>query len=336
MMAMWFTTKTWPPGCFKNKRVVELGSGTSVPGMALATLGAHVVLTDRKPLLAGMEANIDANGLRRSARAAELQWGADRGQLDGILQCFRELEAESVSEIEQGVGRLQGAGGEGKGGDGGEKREGEGSGNGEGERSAEERGAGANGTPEGTERSESSRAGTDSASGAPVETQGGIGATDRGTVTEGGTLTNGDTVTAEPGGTASTLTDKEGDDQAQTQIHAQEQVQPQEEGQKEESGAEAESNPYAVDYVIGSDIMFDPESETMVNLSTAIKWLTGKRTRIFMCCELRPPLPECFRHMHDSGLRWKAVPQDQLHPDWSSEDIKIFEFFVGGDEVDEQ
>ena len=46
---------------FKGQRIVELGAGTGLPGMACAKLGGDVVLTDMECVLDVMTENIKAN-----------------------------------------------------------------------------------------------------------------------------------------------------------------------------------------------------------------------------------------------------------------------------------
>ncbi|KAF9817674.1 hypothetical protein IEO21_03330 [Rhodonia placenta] len=65
------------PAYFKDKTVLELGSGTGLVGLVAAKLGApRVWLTDQAPLLATMRRNTALNGLAPPVRVAELNWGA--------------------------------------------------------------------------------------------------------------------------------------------------------------------------------------------------------------------------------------------------------------------
>eukprot|EP01121_Diplochlamys_sp_Union-15-3_P013585 TRINITY_DN4240_c0_g1_i3.p1 TRINITY_DN4240_c0_g1~~TRINITY_DN4240_c0_g1_i3.p1 ORF type:complete len:136 (-),score=19.28 TRINITY_DN4240_c0_g1_i3:21-428(-) len=61
----------FPTDFFKGKRVIELGAGTGVIGIALAFMGAEVILTDRKPLLELMNKNIEENCVTKSCKAIE-------------------------------------------------------------------------------------------------------------------------------------------------------------------------------------------------------------------------------------------------------------------------
>ncbi|XP_052154192.1 uncharacterized protein LOC127772223 [Oryza glaberrima] len=70
----------------RGATVLELGAGTGLPGIAaVACLGAaRCVLTDVRPLLPGLRANADANGLTaEQADVRELRWG---GHLEPEVQ----------------------------------------------------------------------------------------------------------------------------------------------------------------------------------------------------------------------------------------------------------
>lgn len=64
---------------FKGKKVVELGAGVGLVGMALAVLGAEVVVTDQEYALPLLAKNVDVNFGDRSGVIApmteECQWG---------------------------------------------------------------------------------------------------------------------------------------------------------------------------------------------------------------------------------------------------------------------
>ncbi|KAI0079721.1 S-adenosyl-L-methionine-dependent methyltransferase [Panus rudis PR-1116 ss-1] len=62
-------------GSLKRKRVLELGSGTGLVGLAAAILGASVWITDQAPLLEIMRRNVDMNNLGHSVKVMELNWG---------------------------------------------------------------------------------------------------------------------------------------------------------------------------------------------------------------------------------------------------------------------
>lgn len=72
----------FPHSFFVNKRVIELGCGIGVPGMAAAALGAKdVVLTDMPIAVSWIQANIERNQtlgcISGNIRAQGLMWGED-------------------------------------------------------------------------------------------------------------------------------------------------------------------------------------------------------------------------------------------------------------------
>lgn len=76
------------PSPLLGATVLELGAGTGLPGnAAVACLGAaRCVLTDVRPLLPGLRANAEANGLTPAqADVRELRWG----QEDDLVQLDR-------------------------------------------------------------------------------------------------------------------------------------------------------------------------------------------------------------------------------------------------------
>ncbi|KAL7831511.1 hypothetical protein SRHO_G00310140 [Serrasalmus rhombeus] len=62
----------------KGRAVIELGAGTGLVGIVAALLGATVTITDRKPALEFLSANVRENippDLRGAVQVSELTWG---------------------------------------------------------------------------------------------------------------------------------------------------------------------------------------------------------------------------------------------------------------------
>lgn len=76
VLAKWFDTESWPVNSLKGKRVIEVGAGLGLPGLAAATLGADVIVTDRQPLIAALKRNISANHLEDRVKADVLEWSS--------------------------------------------------------------------------------------------------------------------------------------------------------------------------------------------------------------------------------------------------------------------
>ncbi|PPR03849.1 hypothetical protein CVT26_000847 [Gymnopilus dilepis] len=65
------------PSYIQGKKILELGSGTGLVGLAVGALGdAEVLITDQAPLLPIMQRNVSLNGLQDRVRVAELNWGS--------------------------------------------------------------------------------------------------------------------------------------------------------------------------------------------------------------------------------------------------------------------
>ncbi|GMH40558.1 hypothetical protein BSKO_08462 [Bryopsis sp. KO-2023] len=77
----------------KGKRVVELGSGTGVVGLAAALLGANVILTDLPRMMDLLQRNIEGNSQESQVRALPLTWGQD---LSGLEAPFDFVLASDV------------------------------------------------------------------------------------------------------------------------------------------------------------------------------------------------------------------------------------------------
>eukprot|EP00884_Botryococcus_braunii_P018180 jgi/Botrbrau1/5045/Bobra.37_1s0011.1 len=59
----------------RRPRVIELGAGTGVVGLAAALAGAHVTVTDLPHLLDGILKNVERNQLGERVAVRELAWG---------------------------------------------------------------------------------------------------------------------------------------------------------------------------------------------------------------------------------------------------------------------
>lgn len=97
----------------KDKRVIELGSGTGLVGLAAAMLGAsEVLLTDRSHLLQGIRHNVQINSLGGTVRVEELEWGEACSHLcppfDVILlsDCF--YDTHSTTKLLKSIAELSG------------------------------------------------------------------------------------------------------------------------------------------------------------------------------------------------------------------------------------
>lgn len=73
---------------FKNKRIVEIGSGTGIVGLQLCALGGNVTLTDREEYLELINYNIrkNQNVLIGTAQAKTLFWGDELNNNDKDFQ----------------------------------------------------------------------------------------------------------------------------------------------------------------------------------------------------------------------------------------------------------
>jgi len=65
----------FPSSHWSGKRVVEVGSGTGLVGLACGVLGADVTVTDLPSQLPLLQANIDKNHLQERVKADVLSWG---------------------------------------------------------------------------------------------------------------------------------------------------------------------------------------------------------------------------------------------------------------------
>eukprot|EP00026_Physarum_polycephalum_P008046 Phypoly_transcript_08122.p1 GENE.Phypoly_transcript_08122~~Phypoly_transcript_08122.p1 ORF type:complete len:273 (-),score=33.51 Phypoly_transcript_08122:91-909(-) len=64
-----------PAGFYQGKRVLELGSGTALAALAIASLGAKVIATDTSMALPLIRHNLELNpGVVENVQIAELEW----------------------------------------------------------------------------------------------------------------------------------------------------------------------------------------------------------------------------------------------------------------------
>eukprot|EP01018_Ginkgo_biloba_P037218 Gb_01624 [translate_table: standard] len=80
-----------------------------------------------------------------------------------------------------------------------------------------------------------------------------------------------------------------------------------------------------VDFILMSDLLYDVNA--MPALCRTLKDLSDDHTQILLAYELRFGTTECFKAIREEGFKWARVPQEDLHPDWKSEDIGIFRLF---------
>lgn len=80
-----------------------------------------------------------------------------------------------------------------------------------------------------------------------------------------------------------------------------------------------------VDFILMSDLLYDVKA--MPALCKTLNQLADGRTQILLAYELRYGTTECFKAVLEAGFRWSKVPQEELHPQWQSEDIGIFRVF---------
>ncbi|CAF1611317.1 unnamed protein product [Rotaria magnacalcarata] len=73
---------------FKNKRIVEIGSGTGIVGLQLCALGGNVTLTDREEYLELIDFNIkkNQNMLTGTAQGKTLFWGDEINENEDYFQ----------------------------------------------------------------------------------------------------------------------------------------------------------------------------------------------------------------------------------------------------------
>ncbi|KAM7254186.1 hypothetical protein ACFE04_031868 [Oxalis oulophora] len=100
---------------FTNKSVLELGSGTGLPGLTAAQLGARrVVLTDIGALVPGMLKNVEANRLGERVEVRELMWGNEEslsqleelGEFDIVLMSDVFYDADVMVDLGETLRRV--------------------------------------------------------------------------------------------------------------------------------------------------------------------------------------------------------------------------------------
>ncbi|XP_026528969.1 protein N-lysine methyltransferase METTL21A isoform X1 [Notechis scutatus] len=98
----------------QGRRVIELGAGTGLLGIVAVLLGAQVTITDRKPTLPLLEANVQTNlpvNLQSRAVIKELTWGQDLvdfspGEYDIILGADIVYLEETFADLLQTLNYL--------------------------------------------------------------------------------------------------------------------------------------------------------------------------------------------------------------------------------------
>lgn len=105
------------PALVKDKRVVELGSGTGAVGLAAAALGGSVMLTDLEENLNLLKHNVNKNqDLRLNVEAAVLEWGDSdmikdllaRMKIDVVLVADCVYYEESLDSLVRTMSELSG------------------------------------------------------------------------------------------------------------------------------------------------------------------------------------------------------------------------------------
>ncbi|RVX00173.1 Protein N-lysine methyltransferase METTL21A [Vitis vinifera] len=89
LLSQWMATRAED---IRGKSVIELGAGTGLPGLTAAMLGAgRVVLDGRGGAAAGLERNVEVNGLGERVEVREVVWGSEEeGEFD-IVWCGSEV-----------------------------------------------------------------------------------------------------------------------------------------------------------------------------------------------------------------------------------------------------
>ena len=88
------------PSLVHGRRVVELGAGCGLPGIAAARVGAsRVVLTDRAELVPLLRRNAEANAASDSVDVRVLDWDDDGGLADDAPKADVVLASEVANDV---------------------------------------------------------------------------------------------------------------------------------------------------------------------------------------------------------------------------------------------
>ncbi|DBB15276.1 TPA: hypothetical protein ACH3X3_003534 [Trebouxia sp. C0006] len=88
-------------------------------------------------------------------------------------------------------------------------------------------------------------------------------------------------------------------------------------------GTDTDSFGSPFDVIIASDLLYDMKS--IPELMLTIVSLSSSDTVTYLAFEVRPNvIRAAFQAMEAYGLTAEQVTQSQLHPDWQSDDIKVF------------
>ncbi|DBA98948.1 hypothetical protein WJX77_006801 [Trebouxia sp. C0004] len=88
-------------------------------------------------------------------------------------------------------------------------------------------------------------------------------------------------------------------------------------------GTDTDSFGPPFDVIIASDLLYDMRS--IPDLMLTIVSLSSSDTVTYLAFEVRPHvIRAAFQAMEAYGLKAEEVTQSQLHPDWQSDDIRVF------------
>jgi len=94
-------SKIFPSDYWKNKRVIEVGSGVGVTGIIVATLGSEVTLTDLQDLVPLLEKNASANQTSEfpTIKVKAHHWGDDVSCLNPPFDAILAAECIYYEEL---------------------------------------------------------------------------------------------------------------------------------------------------------------------------------------------------------------------------------------------